>query len=52
PEPVLFRLGMAVMAKNFTLDINRAREYLDYDPRVSLWTALDEFCAWWRAQGL
>ncbi|MCF3995211.1 hypothetical protein L2E47_55660, partial [Pseudomonas aeruginosa] len=21
-------------------------------PRVSLWTALDEFCAWWRAQGL
>ncbi|MEZ1842560.1 hypothetical protein QVM62_32575, partial [Pseudomonas putida] len=24
----------------------------DYDPRVSLWTALDEFCAWWRAQGL
>ncbi|MCR3765662.1 hypothetical protein K3Z80_19715, partial [Pseudomonas aeruginosa] len=27
-------------------------EYLDYDPRVSLWTALDEFCAWWRAQEL
>ncbi|MGV8637364.1 NAD-dependent epimerase/dehydratase family protein, partial [Pseudomonas aeruginosa] len=51
PEPGLFRLGMAAMGKNFTLDINRAREYLDYDPRGSLWTALGEFCAWWRAQG-
>ncbi|WPC04237.1 NAD(P)-dependent oxidoreductase [Pseudomonas benzenivorans] len=49
PEPTLFRLGVAMMAKDFSLDIGRAREYLDYDPQVSLWTALDEFCQWWKA---
>lgn len=50
PEPTLSRLGMQVMSKDFTLDISRAQHYLDYQPRVSLWTALDEFCAWWKAQ--
>lgn len=50
PEPTLFRLGVAVMAKDFSLDISRARELLDYDPQVSVWTALDEFCQWWQAQ--
>jgi hypothetical protein len=50
PEPTLSRLGMQVMSKDFTLDISRARHYLEYEPRVSLWTALDEFCGWWRAQ--
>ncbi|MCY1347313.1 2-alkyl-3-oxoalkanoate reductase [compost metagenome] len=49
PEPALYRLGVAVMARDFSLDISRAREYLDYTPQVDLWTALDEFCAWWRA---
>ena len=38
-----------MMAKVFSLDISRAREYLDYQPQVSLWTALDEFCLWWKA---
>jgi 2-alkyl-3-oxoalkanoate reductase len=52
PEPTLSRLGMHVMSKDFTLDISRARHYLEYDPRVSLWTALDEFCGWWKAQQL
>ena len=52
PEPTLSRLGMQVMKKNFTLDISRARHYLDYDPKVSLWTALDEFCGWWKAQDI
>ncbi|MDY7561779.1 NAD(P)-dependent oxidoreductase [Pseudomonas sp. 10B1] len=50
PEPTLSRLGMQVMSKDFTLDISRARLYLDYEPRVSLWAALDEFCGWWKAQ--
>ncbi len=50
PEPTLTRLGMQVMNKDFTLDISRARHYLDYQPQVSLWTALDEFCGWWQAQ--
>lgn len=50
PEPTLSRLGVQVMSKDFTLDISRARHYLEYDPQVSLWTALDEFCGWWQAQ--
>jgi nucleoside-diphosphate-sugar epimerase len=49
PEPTLFRLGVALMAKDFSLDISRACEFLDYEPQVSLWTALDEFCLWWKA---
>ena len=49
PEPSLSRLGMQVMNKDFTLDITRARYYLDYQPKVSLWAALDEFCSWWKA---
>jgi nucleoside-diphosphate-sugar epimerase len=50
PEPTLSRLGMQVMSKNFTLDISRARHYLDYEPQVSLWSALDEFCDWWKTR--
>lgn len=50
PQPTLSRLTMQVMSKDFTLDISRARQHLDYRPRVSLWTALDEFCAWWQGQ--
>ena len=51
PEPALFRLGVAVMARDFSLDIRRARQYLDYDPQVPVWTALEEFCNWWKVQG-
>lgn len=50
PEPTLTRLGMQVMSRDFTLDISRAQQYLDYQPQVSLWAALDEFCDWWAAQ--
>ncbi|WP_296256623.1 MULTISPECIES: NAD-dependent epimerase/dehydratase family protein [unclassified Pseudomonas] len=50
PEPALSRIGMQVMSRDFTLDISRARHYLDYQPKVNVWTALDEFCSWWKAQ--
>ncbi|MDC6695449.1 hypothetical protein OEZ72_27100, partial [Leclercia adecarboxylata] len=50
PEPALSRLGMQVMNKDLTLDISRARHYLDNEPKVSLWAALDEFGSWWKAQ--
>lgn len=49
PEPTLSRIGMQVMSRDFTLDISRAQYYLDYQPNVSVWTALDEFCGWWKA---
>ncbi|MCP3751146.1 NAD(P)-dependent oxidoreductase [Pseudomonas sp. SBB6] len=52
PQPTLSRLGTQVMSKDFTLDISRARQFLDYRPSVSLWSALDEFCGWWKAQDL
>ena len=50
PQPTLSRLGVQVMSKDFSLDISRARHYLDYRPQTSIWAALDEFCAWWQAQ--
>ena len=50
PQPTLSRLAVQVMNKDFTLDISRARHYLDYRPQVSVWAALDEFCSWWKAQ--
>ncbi|WP_416310696.1 NAD-dependent epimerase/dehydratase family protein [Pseudomonas sp. W03] len=52
PEPTMNRLSMAVLAKDFSLDITRARQYLDYDPQASLWDALDEFCDWWKLRGV
>lgn len=52
PEPTMNRLSMAVLAKDFSLDISRARQYLDHDPQASLWDALDEFCDWWKLRGV
>ncbi len=52
PQPGMFRLGVAVMARDFSLDISRARQYLDYDPQVPVWTALEEFCNWWKVRGV
>lgn len=49
PEPRITRTAVQVMSRDFTLDISRARQYLDYRPKVSLWSALDEFCGWYRA---
>lgn len=50
PEPTLSRLAMQVMSRDFTLDITRASQYLDYQPTTSVWAALDEFCTWWKHQ--
>ena len=50
PEPKLSRLGMAVMAQDFSLDISQARTLLDYDPQVSVWAAVEEFSQWYKAQ--
>ncbi|KXG79686.1 MULTISPECIES: NAD-dependent epimerase/dehydratase family protein [Pseudomonas] len=50
PLPTLSRTAVQVMSKDFTLDISRARQYLGYRPQADVWSALDEFCAWWQAQ--
>lgn len=33
PQPTLSRTAMQVMSRDFTLDISRARQFLDYQPR-------------------
>jgi nucleoside-diphosphate-sugar epimerase len=50
PRPRWSRQGAHSLNADFTLDVARARHYLDYQPQTSLWTALDEFCAWWQVQ--
>lgn len=50
PRPRWSRQGAHSLNADFTLDIARARHYLEYQPQTSLWAALDEFCAWWQAQ--
>jgi nucleoside-diphosphate-sugar epimerase len=50
PRPRWSRHGAHSLNADFTLDIARARHYLDYQPQTTLWAALDEFCAWWQAQ--
>ncbi|MFH7495450.1 NAD(P)-dependent oxidoreductase, partial [Pseudomonas syringae pv. tagetis] len=49
PKPTLYRIGMQVKNTDFTHDIRRATHYLDYQPQLSQWTALDEFCGSWHA---
>jgi nucleoside-diphosphate-sugar epimerase len=49
PQPRWSRYGAHSVNADFTLDIARARHHLDYQPQVTLWAALDEFCAWWQA---
>jgi nucleoside-diphosphate-sugar epimerase len=52
PEPTMTRLGMAVMPR-ISASISAApRRLLGYEPRASLWDALDEFCEWWQRSGL
>ena len=43
-------MGVNVMARDFSLDISRARQYLDYQPKAEVWDAVDEFCDWWRSR--
>ncbi|WP_263227350.1 NAD-dependent epimerase/dehydratase family protein [Pseudomonas alabamensis] len=51
PQPSQSRHEVQALSQDFTLDISRARQRLDYRPQVSLWAALDEFCTWWKGQG-
>ena len=49
PEPAILRLGMAVMARNFNLDISAARQHLDYQPQVATEQGIEHFATWWQA---
>ena len=45
----MLRLGMAVMARDFNLDISAARRELGYQPRVSAEQGIEHFAEWWQA---
>lgn len=49
PEPAVSRLGMAVMARDFSLDIAAAREQLGYVPRLTAQEGVEQFARWWQA---
>lgn len=49
PEPEVSRLAMAVMARDFSLDIHAARKMLGYRPRISTDQGIEAFAAWWQA---
>lgn len=49
PEPAMLRLGMAVMARDFNLDISAARRELGYQPQISIAQGIEHFAAWWQA---
>jgi 2-alkyl-3-oxoalkanoate reductase len=46
-EPAITRYGVGTLAKNFTLDISKARTYLGYNPAVDTNAAVDEFINWY-----
>lgn len=50
PRPPLLPVDMAWMTEDFILDINRARQYLGYQPQASVWMGMDAVCRGWRAQ--
>ena len=49
PEPSISRLGMAVMARDFNLDISAAQQQLGYVPQISTAQGVAHFAEWWKA---
>ncbi|MBU1900591.1 NAD-dependent epimerase/dehydratase family protein, partial [Myxococcota bacterium] len=50
-EPALTRYSASVLARSVTLSIARARQQLDYAPRVSIEEGVERFFTWWQAEG-
>jgi len=46
-EPVLTRYSVGIMAKDMTLDISLARQYLGYEPEQTAKEAVVEFANWY-----
>jgi 2-alkyl-3-oxoalkanoate reductase len=49
-EPSLTVYSVLTLARSFTMDISRAREFLAYEPLVSTDEAMSEFVQWYREQ--
>ncbi len=48
PEPPLTRYSVLMIAKDHTLNIDKARQLLGYEPRQSTEAAILEFIDWWK----
>jgi len=45
-EPSLTKYGVGILSKNFTLDISKAKELLNYKPIISTEDSIKEFIKW------
>ena len=51
-EPPLTRYTVGVLSKSQTLDISAAREWLGYQPKVSVQEGLHRFSEWWKKEAV
>lgn len=47
-EPVLTCYGVGILAKSMTMNIDKAKDLLGYQPLQSNYQAVDEFVEWWK----
>ncbi len=47
-EPAMTKYGIAILADNFTLNINKAKEKLGYKPVMTTQEGIDEFIEWYK----
>ena len=45
-EPALTKYGVGVLSKNFTLDVSKAKELLNYKPVITTDESINEFIKW------
>ncbi|WP_426149868.1 NAD-dependent epimerase/dehydratase family protein [Pseudomonas sp. DC3000-4b1] len=50
PRPPLTLPDLGWITRDNCLDINRARQYLGYQPQASVWAGMDALCQGWRAR--
>lgn len=48
PEPTLTRYSVVMLARSQTLNIDKARRLLGYEPQQSTAEAMEEFVRWWK----
>jgi len=49
-EPRITRYGVVVLGRSTTLNINKAKKELGYEPVVGVWEGLTRYVAWWKNQ--
>ncbi len=49
-EPILTRYGIGILSNNFTLNIDKARVKLGYEPIMKTMEGIEEFIIWYKKQ--